>query len=84
MQHVRDVQRARYGGAFACNAHCPDGRNVIIDQTATATAKLLESAGFRVHLVDTSEFRKAGGSVFCLRQMYDDSPVETHHAEATP
>lgn len=78
------VPEADAAVAFACNAHCPDGRNVIIDQTATATVRLLESAGFRVHLVDTSEFRKAGGSVFCLKQMYDDVGVDMNHAKATP
>jgi N-dimethylarginine dimethylaminohydrolase len=30
---------------------------------------VLETLGFRVHGVDTSEFRKAGGSVFCLKLM---------------
>ena len=54
---------------FACNAHCPDGRTVIIDQVCRETISMLETAGFTVRAVDTSEFRKAGGSVFCLKNM---------------
>jgi N-dimethylarginine dimethylaminohydrolase len=52
---------------FACNAHCPDGRNVLIDSACVETRKLLTREGFRVRPVDTSEFRKSGGSVFCLK-----------------
>lgn len=52
---------------FACNAHCPDGRNALIDTACTATKKLLAERGFRVRPIDTSEFRKSGGSVFCLK-----------------
>ncbi len=52
---------------FACNAHCPDGRNVLIEASCTATKKILGDAGFRTRPTDTSEFLKAGGSVFCLK-----------------
>jgi N-dimethylarginine dimethylaminohydrolase len=52
---------------FACNAHCPDGRNVLIEAECTATKRILGEAGFRVRPAETSEFRKAGGSVFCLK-----------------
>lgn len=53
---------------LACNAHCPDGRNVLIDEGAVVTRKLLEDAGLRVHPIPTSEFLRSGGSVFCLKQ----------------
>jgi len=38
----------------------------VLGASAPRTAELLESAGFDVVTVDTSEFQKAGGSVCCL------------------
>lgn len=54
---------------FACNATCPDGKNVIIQQGCTDVNKKLRDAGFSVHEVRTYEFLKSGGSVFCMKQM---------------
>ena len=54
---------------LGCNAHCPDGRHVVIEEGALRTRALLEAEGLRVHPVQTSEFLCAGGSVFCLKQM---------------
>ena len=54
---------------FACNASCPDGKNVIIQQGCTDVNKNLRDAGFSVHEVSTYEFLKSGGSVFCMKQM---------------
>jgi len=42
------------------------GETVVLGASAPRTAELLESAGFDVVTVDTSEFQKAGGSVCCL------------------
>ena len=64
-----DVDPGEARDHLAVNAHCPDGRNVIIDAGATRTISALGGAGFRVHPVDTSEFLKAGGSVFCMKLM---------------
>lgn len=54
---------------FACNAHCPDGESVIIQDGNVKTERLLERHGFDVVKTDTSEFMKAGGSVFCMKMM---------------
>lgn len=54
---------------FACNASCPDGKNVIIQQGCTDVNKKLRDANFAVHEVNTGEFLKSGGSVFCMKQM---------------
>lgn len=59
---------ARQG--FACNAHCPDGTHVLIEAQCTETQQLLFQAGFQPIPVDTREFLKAGGSVFCMKQMF--------------
>jgi N-dimethylarginine dimethylaminohydrolase len=54
-------------GGLACNADCPDGKNVLIDASCSRTAELLEEKGFTVTRLDVSEFLKAGGSVFCMK-----------------
>ena len=55
---------------FACNAHCPDGRHVIIQRGCDVTNERLREAGFTPVETDTGEFLKSGGSVFCMKQMY--------------
>ncbi len=58
------------GSLLACNAHSPDGKTVFIQSGCDETNALLRSAGFSVREVDTGEFLKSGGSVFCMKQMY--------------
>jgi len=53
---------------FACNAAALAGRRVIIQSGAPATTQALRARGFQVHEVDTSEFMKSGGSVYCMKQ----------------
>lgn len=55
--------------ALACNGHCPDQKHFIVDQAAPKTMALVREAGFEAVGVDTSEFRKSGGSVQCLKLM---------------
>ncbi len=52
---------------FACNACCPDGKNVIIQKGCSEVNKALKKNGFAFHEVDTSEYLKSGGSVFCMK-----------------
>lgn len=52
---------------FAGNCHCPDGKNVILHPGAVKLTAELKRRGFQVHEVDTSEFLKSGGSVFCMK-----------------
>jgi N-dimethylarginine dimethylaminohydrolase len=51
---------------LACNVHCPDGKHVVIEASCEETARALEDEGFETVRLDTSEFLKAGGSVFCM------------------
>jgi len=53
----------RAAETFACNAWCPDGRHLIV-QAGTG----IKASGFEVVEVETGEFMKSGGSVFCLKQ----------------
>ena len=55
---------------FACNAHCPDGEHVIIQRGCAETNAALREAGYSVVEVDTDEFLKSGGSVFCMKLMF--------------
>ena len=65
-----EVPEAEARERFACNAHCPDGRHVLLQQGSIHTERLLRGAGFEPVPLDTSEFLKAGGSVFCMKLMY--------------
>lgn len=53
---------------FACNAHCPDGRHVLVQQGSSRVARQLSRRGYNVIELETGEFMKSGGSVFCLKQ----------------
>jgi N-dimethylarginine dimethylaminohydrolase len=64
---------------FACNAHCPDQQHVILQKGSAATCKVLRSYGFTPIEVETDEFIKSGGSVFCLKMQ---SPWHTWPYEA--
>ncbi len=55
---------------FAANAHCPDGKHVLIEEECRVTCALLQEHGFKPIPIPTSEFRKSGGSVFCLKQSF--------------
>lgn len=54
---------------FACNAHCPDSTHVLIQEGCEQTIERLRAHDFVPVELDTSEFLKAGGSVFCMKQM---------------
>ena len=71
--HFRRVLEAPEDEArelFACNAHSPDGRHVLIQRGCTTTNGLLRAAGLGPVELDTDEFLKSGGSVFCMKLMY--------------
>lgn len=52
---------------LACNAFCADGRRVFIDAGASRTAIALAREGFDVVRLDSGEFLKSGGSLFCMK-----------------
>lgn len=52
---------------LACNLFCPDGKTIIIEQQNVQTISRLADHGFIIKKVDTTEFLKSGGSVFCLK-----------------
>lgn len=54
---------------FACNCHSPDGKHVITHKGTKKFLKQLETLNFKVIEVDTGEYLKSGGSVFCMKMM---------------
>lgn len=59
---------------FALNAHCIEGDGkipsvAIIQKGAVKTNEILEQHNYEVIELDTSEFMKSGGSVFCMKMM---------------
>ena len=52
---------------LACNAFSPNGKNVLVEKGAVELGRALEKENFKVVYVDTSEFLKAGGSIFCMK-----------------
>ncbi len=55
---------------FSCNCWSVDGKNVIVPVNTPILQKKLKAHGFNVHEVDTSEYLKSGGSVFCMKLAY--------------
>ncbi|MEX0929024.1 MAG: arginine deiminase-related protein [Balneolales bacterium] len=53
---------------FVCNA-ASDGKNVIIQQGSPSIVDQLKHLGFAVREVETGEYIKSGGSVFCMKCM---------------
>ncbi|HQR37799.1 MAG TPA: arginine deiminase-related protein [Blastocatellia bacterium] len=68
-KRVIEVEDADASEHFACNAAALDGRTVIIQRGAGATVAKLRAEGFDVIEVETGEFIKSGGSVFCMKMM---------------
>ncbi|MCG3125691.1 MAG: hypothetical protein CHACPFDD_00516 [Phycisphaerae bacterium] len=54
-------------GAMACNATALLGRTVVIQRGAPRVCAALRACGYQVIEVETSEFLKSGGSVFCMK-----------------
>jgi N-dimethylarginine dimethylaminohydrolase len=58
---------------FSLNAHAFSIRGhkvAILHHGSTVTKQILLDEGFQVIELDTSEFMKSGGSVFCMKMMY--------------
>ena len=67
---VPEDEAVRY---FTLNAHVLDldgKRYAILQQGAQTSIARLKELAFTVIELDTSEFMKSGGSVFCMKMMY--------------
>jgi N-dimethylarginine dimethylaminohydrolase len=54
---------------LSANGHCPDGRHFIVHKGSPRTVAAAQRLGLEVIEVDTSEFLKSGGSVYCMKLM---------------
>lgn len=66
-QNIVEVSEADANN-FACNALALD-EYVVLQKGSAAACADLQRLGFKPIEVDTSEFMKSGGSVFCMKQM---------------
>jgi N-dimethylarginine dimethylaminohydrolase len=53
--------------SMACNAAVVDGKTAILQKGAAGVARHMSVMGLKVVEVDTGEFMKSGGSVYCIR-----------------
>lgn len=70
-ERVVEVDDDEAVSALACNAAVFDG-GIVIDERAVRTVALLRELGHHVLTVDTGEYLKSGGSVFCMKQLLFD------------
>jgi N-dimethylarginine dimethylaminohydrolase len=68
-EHLIEVPMDEASTLLACNGHCPDGKHFIVQDGAVRTMEAVADAGFEVIPLDTGEFLKSGGSVFCMKLM---------------
>jgi len=64
---VLEADAADARDRFACNAAAHDG-HVILERGSARVEASLRALGFEVHAVETGEFLKSGGSVYCMKQ----------------
>lgn len=54
---------------FVTNGHSPNGTHFIVHNGNSITVSKLKEIGIEVIEIDTSQFLKSGGSVFCMKMM---------------
>lgn len=70
---VYEVDRKTAADTFCLNTHCiynKDEPVAIVPGGSIEFMEVLEEVGYQVMRVDTGEFIKAGGSVYCMKMMY--------------
>lgn len=74
-ENLHEIPADEAAGGFALNAHLiapPDGRDdavAIVQRGNPHSCAAFRAAGLRVIELETSEFMKSGGSVFCMKMM---------------
>lgn len=69
-QQIIEVPHHEAQFGFACNAHSPDGKHVILQHGNHQTCNALKQHGYEPIEVETAEFMKSGGSVFCIKMIF--------------
>ncbi|RYZ51580.1 MAG: hypothetical protein EOP49_11370 [Sphingobacteriales bacterium] len=71
-EEVYEIPEPEATGCFSLNAHLIHNvteKVAILQKGSETTRALLSEKGFRLIELDTSEFMKSGGSVFCMKMM---------------
>lgn len=55
---------------MVCNGHCPDGQHFLVHPGSPSAEAAIEDRGLEIVNIDTSEYLKSGGSVFCMKLHY--------------
>lgn len=69
-KHCIDADELESRRLLACNAWSPDGERVLMQKGANKTARRLRAGGFQPIELETDEYLKSGGSVFCMKLAY--------------
>lgn len=69
-EHMRIEANEDDAALFAVNL-VNVGRDIILSGATAPLRARLESAGYRLHVVETPAFQMGGGSIFCLTQRLD-------------
>lgn len=70
-EEVIDIPLEEASNGFALNAMVfVEAKQAVIQEACPVTVGVLEKEGFTVHQVETSEYIKSGGSVFCMKMMF--------------
>lgn len=66
-ENVLDCHEKEANEGMACNASAVAGRSILIQEGNPNCVSTLTKLGYRVIELDTSEYLKSGGSVFCMK-----------------
>jgi N-dimethylarginine dimethylaminohydrolase len=69
-ERVVEVDDREAAEQMFCNGHCPDGRHFLVQAGCPNGCAALRELGFEPLELETSEYLKSGGSVFCLKLHY--------------
>jgi N-dimethylarginine dimethylaminohydrolase len=72
-EEVIEISRADAIATFALNTHCIYNKNqsvALVPKGSNSMIEILKSFHYKIHEMDTSEFIKGGGSVFCMKMMF--------------
>lgn len=69
-KHLVQIPLCEAKGGFAANLCCVNGTDIIIQRDNDFTSSCARELGLSVHEIETTEFMKSGGSVFCMKQLY--------------
>lgn len=68
-QKTIEIHETEARSFFAANCHSPDGHHVFLHPGAERFKTSLKNQGFVPVELNTSEYMKSGGSVFCMKMM---------------